>query len=106
MKLPSGTKGHCAGGPRPWPYLFSSLARQPRRTGQARAPSTARVSLAVVSLEWMEMVGVSSRLLRSQWGSGQGVKRRQGPLTRASSALGRSRSVKHCGGGEQRGSVR
>lgn len=29
--------------------LFSSLARQPRRTGQARAPRTARVSLAVVS---------------------------------------------------------
>lgn len=90
-----GNKGHCAGGPGPWPYLFSSLARQPRRTGQARAPRTARVSLAVVALEWTERVGVSRQLLHSGWGSGQGSQGRRGPLTRASSALGRSRSAKH-----------
>lgn len=36
----------------PWSYLFSSLAGQSRRTGQAGAPRTAWIPLAVVSLEW------------------------------------------------------
>lgn len=42
----------CPDRARPRPYLFSSLAGQSRRTGQAGASSTAWIPLTVVSLEW------------------------------------------------------
>lgn len=84
-------------------YLFSSLAWHPWRTRQARAPRTTRFSLTVVSLlgGGGQGAGRHSGHMNLRKGGGpewEGwMKGSKDPLTLASSALGRSLSVKHCG---------